>query len=652
MGKKFKYLSVPNHWEHYWTKYPEGYTILEALLSWVKQVDDLIDQINIYHERLDWFEKDWEKHKQRLIELVQEIVNERIRELITRLEEEGKIEEAVNSLLVGVDNPIGGDMRKTAILKSDTELLPYFIDPSKEGDTSDATVNELYEQMDAHHIYALYDELVEQDHTTRHGYVWGYLDNGDPLKWYHFEPTMRYDIPNSVTGEPRFDAYHRYLGSKPLLFITSGVHGNEKTNIWALYLTIKDILQGKTALDRFIRRNFEIVLLPAVNPYGLKHNTRYNINNKDLNRLDESEGEVEVEFVKDVRNSFLNDINYRQGILFIDSHDFNVNNYSDKRILWIGTNDRPLRKTLIRVGGMVKNKLLNLYPELERGEDQKFFALGATGVGYGQTINAWNWDTRVTSFSLECPNDLNFLGVEGKYSLASARIGYIIVRDFITQTAVEHAGREAPSHIVGFQNALTTEDHDFLETLHNIPSGRTFITGVYDDSSNFAKYMPKNPATGKTYYGVFKATKSDASTTKSGIMEFTTTNYDYVRKFYASFNEDGFSDWFEIGRGVVHTFYGSMSLDGKTASITDVFNTLRVGEIAELFVASSSEGIRAELPSTIVTNYGHLKVIRTSENTGKVEFTTYSSGRNRLFINNFTDGQLQGWTEVMTESVT
>src|SRR5690606_20277091 len=134
VGKKFKYLSVPNHWEHYWTKYPEGYTILEALLSWVKQVDDLIDQINIYHERLDWFEKDWEKHKQRLIELVQEIVNERIRELITRLEEEGKIEEAVNSLLVGVDNPIGGDMRKTAILKSDTELLPYFIDPSKEGD--------------------------------------------------------------------------------------------------------------------------------------------------------------------------------------------------------------------------------------------------------------------------------------------------------------------------------------------------------------------------------------------------------------------------------------------------------------------------------------------------------------------------------------
>lgn len=649
---KFRYLDVPDHWQHYWTKYPEGYTILEALLSWVKQVDDLIDQINAYHDRLDWFDSDWEKHKQRLIELVQEIINQRIREFIIKLVDEGKIEEKVNSLLVGADNPIGGDMRKTATLKSDTELLPYFIDPSKEGDTSYATVNTLYEQMDAHHIYELYDELVEQDHTTRHSYVWGYLDNGDPLKWYHFEPSMRYDIPNSASGEPRFDAYHRYLGSKPLLFITSGVHGNEKTNIWALYLTIKDILEGKTELDRFIRRNFEIVLLPAVNPYGLKHNTRNNGNDINLNRLDEAEGEVEIEFIKDVRNSFLNDINYRQGMLFIDCHDFNFNNYSDQRILWIATNDRPLRKTLIRVGGMVKDKLLSFYPELDRGDNQEFFSLGATGSDYGQTINSWNWNTRVTSFSLECVNDLNFLGVEGKYSLESARIGYIVIRDFITQTAAEHAGREAPSHIIGFQNALTTEEDDFLETLHNIPSGKTFVTGVFDDTSNFAKHMPVNPATGKNYYGVFKATKSDASTTKSGIMEFTTTSYDYVRKFYASFNEDGFSEWFEIGRGVIHTFFGSMSLENRTASITDIFNTLRVGEIAELFVTEETDAINAELPSTIVTNYGHLKVIRTSESTGKVEFTTYSSGRNRFFLNNFTDGQLQGWTEVTTESVT
>ena len=59
---KFNHLNVPSHWEHYWTRYPEGYTILEALLSWVKQVDDMVDShnatqvtVNTYGERLDDF---------------------------------------------------------------------------------------------------------------------------------------------------------------------------------------------------------------------------------------------------------------------------------------------------------------------------------------------------------------------------------------------------------------------------------------------------------------------------------------------------------------------------------------------------------------------------------------------------------------------
>src|SRR5690606_32341028 len=131
-------------------------------------------------------------------------------------------------------------------------------------------------------------------------------------------------------------------------------------------------------------------------------------------------------------NRFLNDISYHQGMLFVDSHDFDFRNYDNDRVLWSGANDRALRKTLIRVGGMVQDKLLSLYPELKTGDHQKFFHLGATAAGYGETINAWNWNSGVTGFSLECPNHLTPLGIDAKYSLESARIGYIIVRDFIT----------------------------------------------------------------------------------------------------------------------------------------------------------------------------------------------------------------------------
>lgn len=37
----FKPLHVPETWQHFWSKYPEGYTILESLMSWVSQVDEM-----------------------------------------------------------------------------------------------------------------------------------------------------------------------------------------------------------------------------------------------------------------------------------------------------------------------------------------------------------------------------------------------------------------------------------------------------------------------------------------------------------------------------------------------------------------------------------------------------------------------------------
>lgn len=43
---KFPKLNVPESWSHYWSKYPEGFTILESLISWVSQVDKMTDKLN------------------------------------------------------------------------------------------------------------------------------------------------------------------------------------------------------------------------------------------------------------------------------------------------------------------------------------------------------------------------------------------------------------------------------------------------------------------------------------------------------------------------------------------------------------------------------------------------------------------------------
>lgn len=61
---KFNHLNVPDHWRQYWTRYPEGYTILEALINWVGQVDDMVDNVNNWNEYLDDFVELFDKELQ------------------------------------------------------------------------------------------------------------------------------------------------------------------------------------------------------------------------------------------------------------------------------------------------------------------------------------------------------------------------------------------------------------------------------------------------------------------------------------------------------------------------------------------------------------------------------------------------------------
>ena len=43
---KFPKLNIPESWSHYWSRYPEGFTILESLISWVSQVDKMVEKLN------------------------------------------------------------------------------------------------------------------------------------------------------------------------------------------------------------------------------------------------------------------------------------------------------------------------------------------------------------------------------------------------------------------------------------------------------------------------------------------------------------------------------------------------------------------------------------------------------------------------------
>jgi hypothetical protein len=71
----FDHLNIPDQWNNYWTKYPQGYTIMEALLNWVKQVDDMVDNQNTlntnvvdYKKQLDDLVSSFETNLQPTVE--------------------------------------------------------------------------------------------------------------------------------------------------------------------------------------------------------------------------------------------------------------------------------------------------------------------------------------------------------------------------------------------------------------------------------------------------------------------------------------------------------------------------------------------------------------------------------------------------------
>lgn len=44
--RHYKHLHVPETWEQYWSKYPNGYSIMEALIDWVSQTNKMIESFN------------------------------------------------------------------------------------------------------------------------------------------------------------------------------------------------------------------------------------------------------------------------------------------------------------------------------------------------------------------------------------------------------------------------------------------------------------------------------------------------------------------------------------------------------------------------------------------------------------------------------
>jgi hypothetical protein len=84
------------------------------------------------------------------------------------------------------------------------------------------------------------------------------------------------------------------------VLITAGIHGNESLALVSLIKLLKYALNHRNFLTHY----FELVIYPNLNPYGIIHNQRNLVDNKDLNRVfrDPSTTENSKLLTEDLRN--------------------------------------------------------------------------------------------------------------------------------------------------------------------------------------------------------------------------------------------------------------------------------------------------------------------------------------------------------------
>lgn len=119
---KFNHLNVPDQWQHYWTRYPEGYTILEAIISWVSQVDDMVDNQNNLNEKVEQFRNEIDDFVSRFDERLQDEVNKTLSDWQTSGFLDIVINEAIDTKYHEMDNRITAQLAKT---EDRMKLLSY-----------------------------------------------------------------------------------------------------------------------------------------------------------------------------------------------------------------------------------------------------------------------------------------------------------------------------------------------------------------------------------------------------------------------------------------------------------------------------------------------------------------------------------------------
>lgn len=96
-------------------------------------------------------------------------------------------------------------------------------------------------------------------------------------------------------------------GKKPSILIDGGVHGNEPAGVLYVSELVSRLAEGSTPLNQF-----DLDIIPLVNPWGWSHDIRFNKDGIDINRdfssPESREGKIIMEFFRDKHYDLVMDL--------------------------------------------------------------------------------------------------------------------------------------------------------------------------------------------------------------------------------------------------------------------------------------------------------------------------------------------------------
>lgn len=129
-------------------------------------------------------------------------------------------------------------------------------------------------------VYSAYDALLENVEHEKNLLGYGTNSSGGQDTTL---PIYEYVISNPISKE--FPAHPTWVARPaPKICLTSGLHGNERGAVVALFNCIKQIITGSDDVSESMRNSAEYRIVPVVNPGGFNDNTRDTRHGVNLNR--------------------------------------------------------------------------------------------------------------------------------------------------------------------------------------------------------------------------------------------------------------------------------------------------------------------------------------------------------------------------------